>query len=122
MDEEWKETYDSLVEFVEAHEKLPNLRSQKDSEKKIGTWAAEQRKNYKKKELDEEKVTLLEKIDKWFWISKNNSRNNARTKEKKEKIKEEYIEKRKDDLKDKDIEELLDMIVKLEIDKICLLA
>jgi superfamily II DNA or RNA helicase len=65
-DEAWDNTYEILLKFVETHNRIP---IQKEKYKKvcIGAWRGTQRKNYKKGELSQERITKLNTINGWMW-------------------------------------------------------
>ena len=65
LDSQWQDNYQRLVEFTQEHgharppQKHPIL----------GVWTSVQRKAYNKKQLSEERSSLLEKLPGWVWDS-----------------------------------------------------
>ena len=117
---EWKTVYQQIEKFADKYNKMPAARSNDEHEKKLGLWAAEQRKMFKKKELEENKVEMLESVNKWFWA--RSTKNKDKLNVKKKHIKESTIEERKKLLENKELDELFDIILKLQDEKVILLS
>lgn len=63
-DLQWNEYYNSLVEYYMTNgNSLVPLRYATKNNKKIGYWVSQQRTNYKRNKLSEQKIKLLEKVD-----------------------------------------------------------
>ena len=61
--QDWKTMYSKLVEFCTKNNRLPS----RSDDQSISYWKEKQRKLYKSKELDKNKIDLLEKIEDWEW-------------------------------------------------------
>jgi hypothetical protein len=61
-DERWQENFEQLVKYVDKHGKIPAQKSGK-----LGNWCNNQRANFKKGELSEERQKQLEFLGVWKW-------------------------------------------------------
>lgn len=70
LDAQWQENADKLKTFVNKYNRLPSFRTKDSEEKKIGSWASHQRRNYKgsgNRTLTREQIAFLESIPGWYW-------------------------------------------------------
>jgi hypothetical protein len=117
----WKDSYKSLEIFVKKNNKIPSNKSKIEKEKILGGWCSNQRTDYKKENLSEERIKQLEEIPGWFWTKEEKTSKQAI---KQETIKQETklkirktktFEEEKEKLKNLTNEELLDQLVKLKL-------
>lgn len=66
-DRAWEKRKQEAIEFQTTHKFIPNVCSQTEEARKIGQWIADQRKRYKRNKLTTVRITLLEKIEWWYW-------------------------------------------------------
>jgi ribosomal protein S18 len=66
MRDDWKDKYNLLKKYVKKNKKIP-LQRIKYKDIALGTWCNTQRRSYKRKQLMNYKIKMLEKIDGWFW-------------------------------------------------------
>jgi len=71
----FEELYKSLLEFIKKNNRIPSSSSRCKSEKRLGNWCYQLRKTYRLKKLDQNKISLLEKIDIWFWNKQEFNKN-----------------------------------------------
>jgi superfamily II DNA or RNA helicase/SAM-dependent methyltransferase len=71
LDDEWFKNYELLLSYVNQHKKLPSEKSPDEDIKKLAKWCASQRSNKREngrgRELDDEKIKLLDEITGWYW-------------------------------------------------------
>lgn len=65
--DQWKEMYTHLVEFVQTNGHARVRDKAIISGIKLGTWVAVQRRRYYEKTITTEQITLLEGLKKWSW-------------------------------------------------------
>lgn len=64
----WGKKYEKLVAFVSDHNgQLPSQKAEDPEEKRLGQWVSDQRKAFKKEQLDAERIQRLEAMDGWIW-------------------------------------------------------
>ena len=71
----FQQLYQLLLQFVRNNNKIPSSSSNDKLEKRLGNWCYQLRKTYRLKKLDENKISLLENIDIWFWNKQEFNKN-----------------------------------------------
>jgi hypothetical protein len=68
LEAKWQQNLSDLREFAatEKHVNIPEKHLGTYG-RRLDTWVKEQRKKYKKNDLSEERIKLLETIDEWSW-------------------------------------------------------
>ncbi len=64
--EDWMDWYGLLTLYVDKYNQIPSQNTEFE-DKKLGSWCASQRQNYKKEKLSIKKINLLEKFEVWNW-------------------------------------------------------
>lgn len=67
QDKVWQNNYEALMEYVQSEEKFPQYKSDKIRKLNIGHWIWKQCDSYKKSNLSDRKIYLLENLDGWNW-------------------------------------------------------
>jgi superfamily II DNA or RNA helicase len=62
------EMCEQLDTFVNKNGKIPSKESKDKTEKQLGNWVSNKRREKKKGKLDEDKINKLELIKGWYWI------------------------------------------------------
>jgi hypothetical protein len=62
----WDENYKIVEEFIKEKKRLPK-KSDKYRDILIGIWCSNQKNNYRKEEMNEERKFKLEKLEGWYW-------------------------------------------------------
>ena len=70
----WFEMYGLLLEYVKenGHSRVPTSNIKRSRHNGLGIWVSNQRVEFKKGTLKQERIELLEKIDDWVWKPKDN--------------------------------------------------
>ena len=63
----WQNQYKMWVKFYTDFNKTPSQLSENAEEKSLAHWQAYQRKQYKNRELSEERIELLQSTRGWYW-------------------------------------------------------
>jgi len=63
----WREGYECLKSFITKNKRIPTQKEKDENGKCVGTFASVQRKQYKKGELTDERIRLLESLPVWKW-------------------------------------------------------
>jgi superfamily II DNA or RNA helicase len=70
IEDDWHETYEELLSFIDTHgHGRPNRLDPQESE--LAQWIGVQRSAYKDKKISAERVELLEKVPGWLWSARN---------------------------------------------------
>jgi superfamily II DNA or RNA helicase len=75
LDSRWSTNYEKLKKYIATHQEYP---SQRDP--LLGNWLHVQRRTYKKRKLEKEKIKLLERLPQWLWISRTGRRKRKKNK------------------------------------------
>jgi len=71
----WNNNYNLLTEYIKEYNKLPT-KSITYKDINLGEWANNQRSNYKKNKLSDERIKKLNDIDCWMWNIDDETWNN----------------------------------------------
>jgi len=63
----WNNCIQSVKIFINENDKLPSQSYVSEEGLKLGLWIASMRRSYKKKQLSQDKITRLEKLQHWRW-------------------------------------------------------
>jgi superfamily II DNA or RNA helicase len=70
IEDDWHETYQALISFLETNGHIrPSRRNPDESE--LSQWIGVQRTSYKNQKISQERITLLESIPDWTWSARN---------------------------------------------------
>jgi hypothetical protein len=124
----WDDKFEKLVKFYNINKTLPNSKSKDTIESKLGKWVLKQRSNYKDKNISDERIEKLEKLEWWVWeipreknwnenlnkiIKYYNENNKLPTKNKEKQLSQWIRDQKKYYKKDKMSKERIEILEKL---------
>jgi hypothetical protein len=67
LEDIWDKTYYEVLNFESINNRLPNIYSKNENEKKLGKWCSHQKENKKRQRLSQDRIEKLQKIKSFNW-------------------------------------------------------
>jgi len=67
FEKDWNENLNNLKKYINENNKLPSYSDKDKNIKSLASWIKNQRTNYKKNDLSEQRIKQLEQINGWYW-------------------------------------------------------